>query len=163
MKFIPFEKITYESKLPLEIIEKNIENSIREKKSFNFNFETKPSLKKFEGSKINSTFFIQRIINYRNSFLPDIQINLWQKKLHTEIYVKFKLKPFTVAILIISSVFLITILFSVLITEDNINSSILVLLLFLIIIYLMCIFGFNYEVNKAKKEFQQILKIENSL
>lgn len=162
MKFIPFEKVTYISKLPLEVIEKNIENSIREKKSFNFNFETKPSLKKFEGSKINSTFFLQRIINYRNSFLPDIQINLWQKKLYTEIYVKFKLKPFTVVILIISSVFLM-ILFSVLITEDNFNSSALILLLFLIVIYLMCVLGFNYEVNKAKKEFQQILKIENNL
>lgn len=162
MKFIPFEKVTYISKLPLEVIEKNIENSIREKKSFNFNFETKPSLKKFEGSKINSTFFLQRIINYRNSFLPDIQINLWQKKLYTEIYVKFKLKPFTVVILIISSVFLM-ILFSVLITEDNFNSSTLILLLFLIVIYLMCVLGFNYEVNKAKKEFQQILKIENNL
>ena len=68
MKYLPFENITYKSRLHSEEILKKIDEIIEPKKTFRIsgvfgNNNHKP----YEGNIVGNSFNITRLINYRNS------------------------------------------------------------------------------------------------
>lgn len=161
MKFIPFEKTTYNSRLSVLEIKERLENEIQTRK-ISLKLKNDRDEKKFEGSIIGSTFFIQRNIDYRNSFLPDIEIQLWQEGLQSLVFIKYKLKPFTFVFLTVLLLFITSLQAYILFgTEDfnNFDFTKLTPLSFLLIAYMMMFFGFNYETKRAKEELEKIIQI----
>jgi len=74
----------------------------------------------------DNTFQINRVIRYRNSFLPQIKGYFIDKNSHREIHIKMKLQSFVIVSLIFWIVFLVS------------------------------IFSFKHESNKSKNDFKRI-------
>ncbi len=92
MKFLPFENITYKSRLSQEEILKRLEEVVDTENQSKFKsvFSKKTTDKPFSGTIDGNTFRISRIISYRNSFLPVITGMIEKDFGHTKIYVKMK-------------------------------------------------------------------------
>jgi hypothetical protein len=164
MKLIPFEKITYTSKLPIEEIKERLENEIQPKANFSFGQKSIATSKKFEGTVNGNVFQIQRIISYRNSFLPKIDITLAQDLSGSKATITFRLLPFVV---IFIGFWLAIVAFSgiALAFFSNNNEDIafakFIPVLMVVFGYVMTILAFNYELNKAKEELEKIIQIRN--
>ncbi len=71
-KFLPVENYTLKTKLSVEEVRNPIANKIEPKKNFRFFAGKNNYSKPYEGKIAGNSFTINRIINYRNSFLPVI-------------------------------------------------------------------------------------------
>jgi len=164
MKFIPFEKITYSSRLPIAEIKERLENEIQPKANFSFGQKPTPSSKKFEGIANGNEFQIQRIISYRNSFLPKIDITLTQELSGSKAIITFKLLPFVAVFIgfwlaIVAFAGIALALFSP--ADENLVFAKFIPVGMFVLGYAMTILAFNYEVNKAKEELEKIIQIRN--
>lgn len=164
MKFIPFEKITYTSRLPIAEIKERLENEIQPKANFSFGQKAIATSKKFEGTVDGNVFQIQRIISYRNSFLPKIDITLAQDLSGSKATITFRLLPF-VAIFIGFWLAIVAFAGIALAFFSNNNEDIafvkFIPVLMIVFGYVMTILAFNYELNKAKDELEKIIQIRN--
>lgn len=164
MKFIPFEKITYTSRLPIAEIKERLENEIQPKANFSFGQKSIATSKKFGGTVNGNVFQIQRIISYRNSFLPKIDITLAQYLSGSKATITFRLLPF-VAIFIGFWLAIVAFAGIALAFFSNNNEDIafakFIPVLMIVFGYVMTILAFNYELNKAKEELEKIIQIRN--
>ncbi|MEN7550521.1 hypothetical protein AAG747_21555 [Rapidithrix thailandica] len=77
MKYLPFENITYKTKLDSEEIQNRITEIIEPEKIFRkTGFWGSSNYKPYEGRVDGTSFTITRIIGYGNSFLPRIKGNI---------------------------------------------------------------------------------------
>lgn len=164
MKFIPFEKITYNSRLSIPEIKERLENEIQPKANFSFGQKPAATSKKFEGIANGNEFQIQRIISYRNSFLPKIDITLAQDLSGSKAIITFRLLPFVAIFIgfwlaIVAFAGIALALFSN--TDENLVFAKFIPLIMFVFGYAMTILAFNYEVNKAKEELEKIIQIRN--
>ena len=73
MKFLPFENFYIITSLKPEEVQERLQKEIKPDIGFSFkNLFSSSSDYYFSGYAINGTFRFKRIINYRNSFLPQI-------------------------------------------------------------------------------------------
>ena len=72
MKFLPTECFTYKTRLKESEIISRLSDHIEPEKTFRFGIFGSGSTKNYEGQINGQTFYIKRIISYRNSFLPRI-------------------------------------------------------------------------------------------
>ena len=92
MKFLPFENITYKSRLSQEEVLKKL-NEIMDTETVStvFGIFSKNSASKaFKGTIDGNSFQMTRVISYRNSFLPVITGVIEKDFGHSNIYVKMK-------------------------------------------------------------------------
>jgi len=92
MKYLPFENITYNTLLNPDEILKRLSEIIEPKKTIRMkgmfgNNDHKP----YEGRIIKNTFSINRIIAYRNSFIPTIKGIIKKDTNGTKVTVKMRL------------------------------------------------------------------------
>jgi hypothetical protein len=99
-KFLPVENYTLSSKLTVEEVRKRIANNIEPKKNFRFSLISNSYSKPYEGSITGNSFTISRVINYRNSFLPEITGTISSFIGQTQ--VKIKMQPVTFVLVFIS-------------------------------------------------------------
>ena len=71
MKFLPYENFTITTRLSSNEILKRLEDSVEPRKGFQW-IRSTSSYKPYQGEIKEAAFSISRIINYRNSFLPQI-------------------------------------------------------------------------------------------
>lgn len=92
MKFLPIEKITYRTKLDEVTISERLLSIMEPKQTMRFTgFFAGKKHKPYEGHVLNNTFTMNRIINYRNSFIPQIT-GIYKKDMFgTEIKVVMKM------------------------------------------------------------------------
>ena len=90
-KYLPLEDYTLTSKLSLDEIRTRISDNLESKKNFKFPFFNRNTSKPYEGILSGDTFTINRIINYRNSFLPVITGNISTYLGGTQIHLKMRL------------------------------------------------------------------------
>lgn len=164
MKFIPFEKITYNSRIPIAEIKERFENEIQPKTDFSFGKKPAAATKKFQGVSNGNEFQIQRIISYRNSFLPKIEILLAQDISGSKATITFKLLPFVAIFIgfwlaIVAFAGITLALFSN--NDENLVFAKFIPLLMFVAGYAMTILAFNYEVNRAKEELEKIIQIRH--
>jgi len=69
MNLLPYRKIELYSPLPADAVVRRLRNAVEPKRWLRFGAGDCP----FEGTVTQTTFNIQRIISYRNSFLPQIR------------------------------------------------------------------------------------------
>ncbi len=106
MKFVPFENITYQTKLSSEEIVFRIDRSLRPPMGITDMFNVRKLLdernaRPYEGS-VNSQFFsISRVISYKNSFLPRVKGSIVKDLNGTKINVKMRLHPLVMVFMFI--------------------------------------------------------------
>jgi hypothetical protein len=93
-KYLPFENYVLTSKLPAEEVKRRLADNIEPKKSFMLSVFNRDTNKPYEGQISGDTFTINRIINYRNSFLPVITGHISTSPGKTQINVKMRLVTF---------------------------------------------------------------------
>jgi len=166
MKFLPFEHLVYTTQLSKaevrEILLDNIEpiKKIRMKGLFKIRGH-----KPYEGKIDENTFFMRRIIQYKNGFLPQIngEIHKNHQKATT---IHINMKPHKVVLIfsgilcgfvgVIFLIFLGVSLFTL-----SFDVMVLIPLGMVLFIYMLIMGGFTYESHIAKKHFTKIFKIDN--
>ena len=110
--------------------------------------------KYFYGSVSKNRFKIQKIINYRNSFLPVIYGKFCKKDDGIQVKISMRLNRFT--LLFLALWYFIILYFLSLFSKFN--YQMLYVLLFGLIPFLFIIFGFYPEAKKASYKLNTILK-----
>lgn len=166
MKYLPFENITYETKLDSEEILSRINKIIEPKKTFRMrgvfgNNNHKP----YEGSINGNSFSIIRIIGYGNSFLPRIKGNIEKGfgKTKVKVNVKMRLHSFVLIFVFIwcGGVGLAFLAFlTASLEKGTFDPTILIPFGMLLFVYGLATGGFKYESIKSKKYLAQLLEAE---
>lgn len=164
MKLLPFENITYRTKLGESEVRQIIENNIEPKDLFR-QFRSKKSDKLFEGEMYGNEFSVRRIITYRNSFLPKITGEIIDEGRERLVNVRLRLHVFVIVFLMVWFVSLLSFLLFFLITQTNNEEfetiPILILLSMLIFGYGLTVGAFFYEAAKTKKIFSRLLQTDS--
>ena len=165
MKYLPFENITYKTKLEPEEILKRLRNHLEPKKMFRKRgIFKKETYKAYEGTIDGSTFSINRIIAYKNSFAPRINGTITKGINRTEIKVKMRLHPFVYFFMVIWISFLAVFGLVFLNISDNINNPQYFSYLpfgMLLFGYILATGGFKYESIKSKKFFTELFEVDH--
>jgi hypothetical protein len=161
MKILPNEKLTLLTELSKSNVIEILNLSIRPKQNFGFGNGKIEEGKKFEGNIFRDSFNISRIINYRNSFLPEISGKINEKINGTEIEIELKQASFVKGFMILwlggVSFAFITTFIGAIIGEGPLYACIFPLFMFLAG-FGMLKFGFSTESEKSKKDLIEILK-----
>jgi hypothetical protein len=171
MKILPYENLTYTTHLSKDEIVKRLNEVTEPKKMIRWTgiFADKKHLA-YEGKIEESTFSINRIIDNRNSFLPQIQGKIEEKNQDnskiTFIHIKMNLHIFVLVFMGIwlSVVGLVAIAFlsSLFLTEGNGLAVFIPCLMFLVGLLMPCL-AFHYEGNKSKEFFENLFEAEKQL
>ncbi|MFA8437036.1 MAG: hypothetical protein ACEPOZ_21225 [Marinifilaceae bacterium] len=157
MSFLPFENIEIKTQLTASQIKERISECIEPKKIFR---SGKKNTKPYEGIITGNRFKIQRIINYRNSFLPQIKGHIIQTTYGAKVEIKMRLN---IAVYIfmtfwlggIGSVFLFLLFSSI--DDKEFNPLILAPLGMILFGYVLSTGGFKSESNRSRKDLEKIL------
>lgn len=91
---LPYEKYVLVSRLTPAEIGQRIEATIEPRNTSVFKAFSRNSTKPYEGEYVGNRFNISRIIDYRNSFLPNISGHIIPDAGQTKIAVTMQLSPF---------------------------------------------------------------------
>ncbi|UAY50817.1 hypothetical protein [Ferruginibacter albus] len=167
MKFLPFENYTITTTLSQQEILKRIADNIEPKRSYRFTFFRPKANVAYEGKIVQNTFSINRIIYYRNSFIPLIKGNVTAFSDHTEVHIKMQLRYFTllfVAIwlgftgMICSSIISFISMDTYAIFKGKIPSILILPFGMFILGYLITILNFTIESKRSKKFLARLLE-----
>jgi hypothetical protein len=154
MVLIPFEKIVYETKLPINTVLDRLHSIIEPEQNYFYDTTIREYVKSFRGKLSNKSFKIVRNINYRNSALPIIKGKIIQENEKVTVIVFIRTNLFTI---IFMQFWTFIHLFMILVTS----------LYFLMVIFPIFIFGivlnlhgYNIESKKAKEIFSEVLEID---
>jgi hypothetical protein len=163
MKFLPTENITYKTKLKEDEIVKRLSDIIETEKIFRSGIFSRGSTKSYQGQIHGQTFKIQRIISYRNSFLPRINGVIERDSDGMAIKVKMKLHTFVIVFLSIwcGGVGLGCLAFlSQVFSNSEFIPATLISFGMLLFVYLLTMGCFKFESNKSKMDLQTIFEAD---
>lgn len=162
MKYLPFENITYKTKLSSSEIIKRLNEVTEPRKLFRISdiFRSN-NHKPYEGLIEANYFTISRIIRYRNSFLPKISGRIESEFTGTVITVKMRLNTF---VLIFMSIWFTGVglaCFAVLamaLNGDSFSAFALIPFGMLLFGYAISTGGFKHESLKSKYYFAKLFE-----
>ena len=166
MKYLPFENITYQTKLETEEILNRINEIIEPQKTFRMTgifgcSDHKP----YEGNINGNTFNMTRIIRYRNSFLPRIKGGIVKDFGRTKVNVKMRVHTLVIVFMLIwlggVGIGCIAVLASGFkFGGQNFEPMTLIPFGMLIFGYALVTGGFKYESLKSKKYLAELFEAE---
>lgn len=163
MNFLPTENITYKTKLKIEEIVERLSDHVEPEKTFRFDLFSSGSTKPYEGKISGDTFEIERIIGYRNAFLPRIYGIIEKDYDGTYIKVKMRLHVFAMVFLYFwcggIGLFCIAVL-TQFIDGSKYDSVPLLPLAMLLFAYVLTMASFKFESIKSKVDLQRIFEAE---
>jgi hypothetical protein len=165
-KYLPFEQYTIITSLHPEIIAGRLIEILAPKKNnffFNFNRDT---TRPYEGYFAHDMFEINRIINYRNSFLPIITGKISKTGSQTRIDIKMKLHSLVIVFMTIwlGAVGLICVamlfgsIFFNKVRHTGFSPAILIPFAMFLFGYLLTFLAFKYETNISKKYLENLFE-----
>lgn len=158
--FLPYENITYNTKLKEEEILTRLIKNTEPRQTFRFGISSERMLKPYEGEIYKEQFSIKRATTYRNNFLPEINGTIKTNLNKTQINVIFRLPTFVLAFIICWCS--IALLMSVIMFIQTLHSTALPKtgplypLAFLLFGYVFSIGMFKLESSKSKEDFQKL-------
>ena len=166
MNILPYENVTYKTHLSKEEIIKRLSRETEPKQMFRVG-AIFGNHKEYEGTVSNSSFKIQRIISYRNSFLPQIIGNIREEKGYTSIEITMRLRNFVIIfimvwmiIFLLLSPFFIPLFFREVESKFVANLASYTPFLMLIFIYIISTLSFKIESNTSKLFFERLFEAE---
>lgn len=161
MKLIPSVDIELLTSFSKEEVESILMNNIGPKRGIELRFSKAKIEKPFEGYFENGEFEMQRAINYKNSFLPQIKGTVSESMSGTTVMAKLQLHDFVVAFMVVwlggVSLALLGSIYAIISHEANPSVTIIPLIMLAFGIALVY-FGFNSEKEKSINELKRILK-----
>jgi hypothetical protein len=153
MKLIPFERFTIKSDKNESELIYSLTDNIEQKKHFRLK---RNNIKPYEGKIENNSFKINRIIYYRNPFLPVIKGKLiTQNHKGTDIKIIIRIKYFILLFMLFWS-FGPT-LFFINFPPETIIAPLIISVVWITIGYLFLFLPFNFERNKSKEFLTELL------
>jgi hypothetical protein len=164
MKYLPFENITYKTKLtPHEVMER-IQRVVEPERSFQlFRASRARREKPYQGFVYRSSFLATRNIQYRNSFNPTISGTIAQEGDHTIVNVKMRLPLFVSAFMAIwcgGVLFAVVMIVIRSFQENKFHSMMFVPLLMLVFGYGLVTGAFKFESIKSRNYFFKLLELQ---
>jgi len=164
IKYLPFENLTYRTNLDYEEVLLRINAVVHPKKTYRVTgLFGRHTGKPYEGEVSGNKFKINRIINYRNSFLPQIYGEISKQKNGTLIKLRMKLHAlvlfFTIILCGVTGVIFLAQLIEIF-TVGGFSLSLFGTLAMFLFVYLLTTLGFKYESSKSKKYFALLLEAE---
>lgn len=162
MNILPLENLTYDTNLPLSEVIERMKSQTEPLNYFRIQLFQKPSGKLFEGKVGENSFQVQRLINYRNSFVPVIKGHVDEGIFGTKIHISMQLNMFVKAFLMIWASFMLIGILSVLSTmpkQEGLWIAVLVGFGMLLFIVVVAVMAFKYEVKRAKKLLEELLSL----
>ena len=161
MKIIPSAKAEFTTDLSTDEVYNILKKNVQPRKFLSFDIGKKEKIP-FEGSVEKNQFNIQRNINYKNSFIPQIIGTFTNERGKTKISVNLKLLNlvyFFVILLIGFSLFIL--LMGIYFNRISDIDFIIFPLGFIIFTLLLTRFGFYIEKNKSLEKLKEVLQIKN--
>jgi len=162
MKLLPYEKITVKTNLDKTAAIKSLAMVTQKKKIEIISFSKfKPNKDKiFYGRMINDSFSIERIIGYRNSFLPQINGRFQQVQNGTEIELSFKMHAVVTAFMVFwFGILTVTFIGMISIATREELLPIGIVSGMLIFGGIIVVFAFNHELKKAMEALGKVWNI----
>jgi len=161
MKLLPFENIIYKTNLSESEVIKRLNDSIEPEKTLRINLFGNKSTRPYEGCISKKQFKINRIISYRNSFLPRIKGTIQTDTQGTSIHVKMRLHLTVIIFLTIwcggvGAGFITFLSYSIF--SNEFNPGILGTIGMLIFAYVLTMGGFKFESKKSKSYLSCLFK-----
>ncbi len=157
--FLPYREYRYTSPLPAQAILDRISADLEPEKLIRLRRSEKP----FEGKIQGQAFQMQRLIRYRNSFLPRIAGTVEDKISHREVHVRMRMHSLVEVFLIIWIGFMILLglgmAFSMFV-RGEFEAWILAFIPLPPFFFLIVMAAFLYEVNKAHSYFSEWLEAQ---
>lgn len=169
MKLLPFENITYKTRLKEDEVIKRLEAIVDNgPRKIVFTgilsaFNSPKSDYQYYGKTGERTFKLQRIITYRNSFLPNIKGTIEDDFVGTTIKVKMRLNISAMVFMCIwcgAVGFACVFISGQMISEAKFDPAGLIPFGMLLFAYGLVMGGFKYESNKSKKDLKQLFEAE---
>ncbi|MBV2196997.1 MAG: hypothetical protein KUL78_10910 [Flavobacterium sp.] len=163
-KILPSKSLVYHSFLTKEELLERLRDAIETERLHDLNSRNKMESKPYFGEIQNSLFKIRRVIDYRNSFLPQINGEIIEDENGTKIKVEMKLISFVKFFMIIwfsFCAFFGLILLVLIFDNDSKSSSgfsILIPIFMLIFATFLVSSGFESESEKSIKDLEEILQ-----
>ncbi len=164
MKIIPSEKLKLVSALSISELEMQLKENIQTKRGLKEKYSTTNKNKIFEGTFSSEKFYIQKVIQTKNSFLPQINGTFKSTSNGTNINVELKLHSavmvFLILLISISSIVSFFMFFNILLNGmDNIVSLVPFAILFFSIA--MGHLGFNLDKKQTISDLKKMLKAKS--
>ena len=159
MTFLPYEDLVYKSNLPESELRLRISQNIEKKKTYRIGYLTKHT-KPYEGYLHGNNFEINRIINYRNSFLPQVKGKIIESNEGTLIYVKMRMHILVYIFLVIWCTgvgYAFISILTVSIIAHKFEPVVFIPLGMLILGFILPTGAFKFESNRTKKDLEKIL------
>ncbi|MFZ4927644.1 hypothetical protein [Chryseobacterium sp. Mn2064] len=156
MKYLPFEHIIYRTDLPEQEVMQRLSDHVQPKK-WGFR-DNQP--KDYEGFVDGNRFEINRIIENRNSFLPQINGIVQNKNNKTEVEVTMRLQGPVLGFLVVFCGFAICFFLVVMTTEKKPHITFFMPLFMLLFIYVLSMAGFKWESRKSKAYLKERFEAE---
>lgn len=158
--FLPYEDITYNTKLKEEEILNRLIKNTEPRQTFRFGISSNRLLKPYEGEIYKKHFNIKRVTSYRNNFLPEIKGTIRTNLNKTQISLKFRLPNFVLAFVIcwcsLAGLASIALFIQALLYDLIPITAALIPLLFLLFGYAFSVGIFKFENSKSKEDFQKL-------
>jgi hypothetical protein len=163
MKYLPFDSITYRTKLKEEEVKKRLADNIALVNFLGFRISDADYAKPYKGTIEGNSFTIRRRIQYRNSFVPRIHGVIESDFVETVIRVKMRLSiyvmifmTFWCSVVAIAALGVSIVGFA----KHSFDPVAFIPWGMLLAAYLMTILGFNREKKIAKADWQRIFEAE---
>ncbi|MFN8283873.1 MAG: hypothetical protein U0U67_11705 [Chitinophagales bacterium] len=173
MKYFPYENYSVKTNLSVDQIVGRLHAVIETEEQPQFPFYKRKTAKPYYGVIDGNTFKITRIINYRNSFLPQITGTIEENYKDNSVHIKMKLHTFVIIFMLFWLGFVFTICTGIIYaminhldhdTEKfNFFNFFPTLIPFgmLIFGYLLMTLPFKYESKKAKEFLNTVLEADD--
>ncbi len=156
MKYLPYEHITYKTNLSEQEVLTRLSGFVEPKKfGLGRNY-----IKEYEGSIDNNSFEISRVIQYRNSFLPDINGIIQKNNNGTEIQVIMRLNLFVLIFLLFWCSISTCVFIMITLTQKKMSVEFFMPLLMLIFVYALTMVCFKIESKKSKEYLRRSFEAE---
>jgi len=157
----PFERHVHVSTLPpLEVMQR-LQEHVRPVPTFSLRLLSSKAEKSYEGSVSGNTFSIQRVIGYRNSFLPWITGTIHAAENGSLIQVRMRPRVFVLVFMSIWMGIIGLVFLSGVITLINghrqMVGMVAIASLMLLFGYGLTMLAFKYESGRSRKELEKLL------
>jgi len=159
MKYLPYERIIYKTNLSEQEVLTRLSGFVEPKK---YGLGRNPMMD-YEGSINNNRFEISKVIQYRNSFLPQINGRIQNDNDGTQIQVTLSLHAFVSFFLIVWCSFALLFFIGISIRdirEKEISVEFFLPLFMLLFVYVLTMVGFKSESKQSKEYLRRSFEAE---
>ena len=158
-KFLPTNKFTLKTKLSKETVLERLEGVTEPRKLIRFRGFGSKFENDYEGTIGQETFALRRLINYKNSFLPEIGGKFRSDLGGTKVDLTFNMHPFVNGFLVLWVLFFsVGGFFMVTSIQEGYSIFNALPIAFILLFYGVILAVFKYEVKKGKNHLLELFE-----